>query len=126
MSRPCEDRRVSDLLALQGLVERAGGVHAVSAYLQLDSDLIAVALNTSSTPKSERVAHMVEENTRKLILMPSQGGFFWRWTRKRVVKDWLILARRGMYELPPLERDASGTLSEEQKARLNLLGRIGL
>jgi hypothetical protein len=35
---------------------------------------------------------MVAENTRKLLGMP-QGGFFWRLTRKRVVKDWLILSR---------------------------------
>jgi hypothetical protein len=118
---------VSDLVALGELVEQAGGVKVLSSYLQLDADVVALALGTPPTAATERVARMVEENTRKLMLMPSQGGFFWRLTRKRVVKDWLILARQGLHALPPVERDPSGEgLTEEQKTRLDLLGKIGL
>jgi hypothetical protein len=114
---------------LRDLVKQAGGVEAVAVYLQLDPDVIEVALSTPSNSKTERVARMVEENTRKLILMPSstQGGFFWRLTRKRVVKDWLILAKQGLHALPPLERGPEGEgLTDEQKARLDLLVKIGL
>jgi hypothetical protein len=80
---------------LQALVNSAGGVEPLAAYLGVSPELIATALNAPDSKRTERVSAMVQENTRKLILMPSQGGFFWRVTKRRVVKDWLILARWG-------------------------------
>ncbi len=106
--------------ALEELVADLGGVEVVAAYVELDADVISAALAAQPNPRSPRVASMVWENTRKLVLMPSQGGFFWRLTRKRVAKDWLILARLGQLYLPRLERSTTGELTDEQKARLDL------
>jgi hypothetical protein len=110
--------------ALEELVVDAGGVEAVAAYVELDADVVSAALAARADPRSPRVASMVWENTRKLVLMPSQGGFFWRLTRKRVAKDWLILARLGAQYLPRLERSPTGELTDEQKARLDLAAKL--
>jgi Short C-terminal domain len=80
---------------LNALVELAGGVESLAMYLDLPSETVEVALAAlPGDAKTDRVARMVAENTWKLTGMPSQGGRIWRFTRKRVVKDWLILARR--------------------------------
>ena len=116
---------MTEMQALQALVDEAGGAGAVSGYLDMDEEVIELALTTPATARTERVARMVKENTRKLILMPPpQGGFFWRLTRKRVVKDWLILAKQGLAALPPLESEVSGGLTEEQKRRLDLIAKV--
>jgi len=67
---------------------------------------------------------MVAENTWKLIQMPSQGGFIWRITRRRVVKDWLILARRSGAAGEPLSPQPE-TEAREQKRLLAGLAGIG-
>jgi hypothetical protein len=115
---------VDGWIALEQLVDDLGGIDAVSAYLQLDPDVVSVALATPQDARSNRVALMVWENTRKLALMRSQDGFFWRLTRKRVVKDWLILAKMGLLHLPQLDRDPTGELSDEQKARPDLAAKV--
>jgi hypothetical protein len=80
-------------LDLEAVVEYAGGIETLAAYLEVDSQVLTTALSAPDSAWTDRVRAMVSENTQKLIGMPSQGGFFWRLTRKRVVKDWLILAR---------------------------------
>jgi hypothetical protein len=81
------------LRELRVLVDRAGGVDALASYVQLEPAVLEEALRAPDGAWSERVSAMVAENTEKLLLMPSQFGFFWRLTRKRVAKDWLLLAR---------------------------------
>jgi hypothetical protein len=75
------------------LVEAAGGVEGLAAYLEVPPETLEVALAAPDGAWTDRVSGMVAENTGKLLAMPTQGGFFWRLTRKRVVKDWLILSR---------------------------------
>jgi len=77
---------------LEAVVDDIGGVEPLASYLDVDPEMIAVALSAPGSAWTDRVSAMVTENTEKLIQMPSQGGFFWRLTRKRVVKDWLLLA----------------------------------
>ena len=115
---------MTDLQTLHALVDQAGGIDTLSAYIEVDSAIIEVALNAPTMGRTDRVARMVEENTRKLLLMPSQRGFFWRLTRRRVVKDWLILAKQGLHAMPQLERNTSGDLSQEQRDRLDLIAKI--
>ncbi len=115
---------MTDIGVLADLVQRADGIDGMAAYLEIDPAVVAVALGTPPTAATNRVARMVEENTRKLLLMPSQGGFFWRLTRKRVAKDWHILAKQGLHALPALESHPSGDLSDEQKERLDLIAKV--
>lgn len=78
---------------LEVLVHDIGGVEPLASYLDVDPEMISVALRAPEGPWTDRVNQMVAENTTKLLQMPSQGGFFWRLTRTRVVKDWLLLSR---------------------------------
>lgn len=78
---------------LLDLVHDAGGVEALAVYLNLEPQTLAAALSAPEGAWTDRVSRMVAENTRKLIQIPSQGGFFWRLTRRRVVKDWRLMAR---------------------------------
>lgn len=78
---------------LDALLQVAGGVQPLADYLDVSPEMIACALDAPDSAWTDRVRGMVAENTWKLLQMPSQGGFFWRLTRKRVVKDWDILAR---------------------------------
>jgi hypothetical protein len=78
---------------LEEFVRQMGGVEWVAEYLEVDPGMIELALSAPEGAWTDRVSQMVLENTGKLILMPSQGGFFWRLTRRRVVKDWRILAQ---------------------------------
>jgi hypothetical protein len=78
---------------LEALVHDIGGVESLASCLDVEPDIIAVALRAPEGAWTDRVRKMVAENTTKLVLMPSQGGFFWRLTRKRVAKDWLLLSR---------------------------------
>ncbi len=72
---------------------------------------------------------MVSENTAKLLGMPSQGGFFWRITRRRVVKDWLLLARwsqaTGDRHLPGDERRAVRDLKEGEIRKIEASASVG-
>jgi hypothetical protein len=78
---------------LETLVQEIGGAEPLASYLDADPEMISVALGAPDGAWTDRVSQMVAENTTKLLQMPSQGGFFWRLTRKRVVKDWLLLSR---------------------------------
>jgi hypothetical protein len=78
---------------LEALVENAGGLASLAAYLETSPEMLSLALGAPAGTRTDKVCAMVEENTRKLLLMPSQGGWIWKVTRRRVVKDWLILAR---------------------------------
>lgn len=112
------------------LVEVLDGVEVLATYLDLPQDTLEVALAAlPGDPKTERVARMVAENTWKLAGMPSQGGRIWRFTRKRVVKDWLILARRSVAvgaQPPPEEAEPEAReLTDDQKRLLTGLARLG-
>src|SRR6266700_2393964 len=80
---------------LYSLVESIGGAEPLAQYLDVSPELIETALGAPDGAWTDRVCRMVFENTSKLLGMPSQGGFFWRLTRRRVVKDWVLLARWG-------------------------------
>jgi hypothetical protein len=79
--------------SLEEIIENVGGVETLAGYLEVEPNVIELALAAPDGARTQSVRAMVAENTQKLILMPSQGGRIWRITRKRVVKDWLILAR---------------------------------
>jgi hypothetical protein len=81
------------LTDLHVLAEKVGGVESLARYLEIDNEVISTALKAPEGAWTDRVGAMVTEDTVKLIQMPSQGGFFWRHTRKRAVKDWQLLAR---------------------------------
>ena len=78
---------------LEAVIHDLGGVEALANYLDVDPEIISVALRAPEGAWTDRVSRMVAENTTKLLQMPSQGGFFWRLTRKRVLKEWLLLSR---------------------------------
>jgi hypothetical protein len=78
---------------LLDLVHEAGGIATLAGYLDLEPQMLEAALSAPEGAWTDRVSQMVAENTSKLIQMPSQGGFFWRLTRRRVVKDWRLMAR---------------------------------
>jgi hypothetical protein len=105
---------------LYSLVESIGGAEPLAQYLDVSPELIETALAAPEGTWTDRVCRMVCENTGKLLGMPSQGGLFWRLTRRRVVKDWALLARWGEARGGPSESSdtvpgASRTITNEQR-----------
>ncbi len=105
---------------LYSLVESIGGAEPLAQYLEVSPELIETALAAPEGAWTDRVCRMVCENTGKLLGMPSQGGFFWRLTRRRVVKDWVLLARWGEARGAPgqssdVTPDESPTITIEQR-----------
>jgi hypothetical protein len=113
---------------LEALVETAGGVAALAHYLDVSPSVVEVALSAPASGRTDRVNRMVAENTWKLLQMPSQGGFIWRLTRRRVLKDWLILFRwseaSGGKASMHQER-ASPDLTEEEVRRIEATAAVG-
>lgn len=111
---------VGGMLELDSLVEASGGAELLAQYLDVSSELIKTALAAPEGAWTDRVCGMVCENTGKLLGMPSQGGFFWRLTRRRVVKDWVLLARwSDTHDLPAesldVTPDKSQAITAEQR-----------
>jgi hypothetical protein len=105
---------------LYSLVESIGGAEPLAQYLDVSPELIESALAAPRGAWTDRVCRMVCENTGKLLAMPSQGGLFWRLTRRRVVKDWVLLARWGearstLGQSSDVARGESPTITNEQR-----------
>lgn len=114
---------------LETVVDAAGGIDTLADYLGLAPDVLETALSAPGSAWTERVRAMVSENTAKLLGMPSQGGFFWRITRRRVVKDWQLLARwsqaTGDHQLSGYQQTPEPNLTEAEIKKIEASASVG-